>query len=210
MFRLYLVTDCAAVPGGDLAGAVTRALAAAPPGAVAVQLREKDLGGRDLLGLAERLRAATRAAGAPLLVNDRVDVALAVGADGVHLPDGGLPVTEARRLLGPGRLVGASAHSAAAVAAAAGAGADFVVFGPVFATPSKARYGPPQGLDALGAAVRAGGGVPVLAIGGIEPGRVPECVNAGAAGVAVIRSGLGAADPAAAVAALLGHLGGHA
>jgi thiamine-phosphate pyrophosphorylase len=209
VFRLYLVTDRASVPGGDLARAVERALAAAPRGAVAVQLREKDLGGRDLLRLAEALRAATRAAGAPLLVNDRVDVALAADADGVHLPGGGLPVAEARRLLGRGRLIGVSAHSAEVARAAAEAGADYVVFGPVFATPAKARYGPPQGLVALRAAVRAASPVPVFAIGGIEPDRAQDCLGASAAGVAVIRSGLGAADPAAAVAALLGHLGGN-
>jgi thiamine-phosphate pyrophosphorylase len=222
VFRLYLVTDRAAVPGGDvgrgrdadgdaprrLVRAVARAVAGAPPGAVAVQLREKDLGGRDLLRLAEELRAVTRAAGALLLVNDRVDVALAAEADGVHLPGGGLPVPEARRLLGPGRLIGTSAHSAEAARAAAEAGADFVVFGPVYATPSKLRYGPPQGPGALGAAARAAGRVPVLAVGGIEPARVPECAREGAAGVAVIRSAFGAGDPAAAVAALLERLGG--
>jgi thiamine-phosphate pyrophosphorylase len=208
VFRLYLVTDRAAVPDGDLVCAVERALAGAPPGAVAVQLREKDLGGRDLLRLAEELRAVTRAAGAPLLVNDRVDVALAAGADGVHLPGGGLPIGEARRLLGPDARIGTSAHAAEAARGAAGAGTDFVVFGPVYATPSKLRYGPPQGLAALAAAARAAGGVPVLAIGGIEPERVGECVRAGASGVAVVRSVLGAADPAAAVAALLGRLGG--
>jgi thiamine-phosphate pyrophosphorylase len=223
VFRLYLVTDRAAVPGGDLDGgrgadgnaprqlvrAVERALAAAPPGAVAVQLREKDLDGRDLLRLAEELRAVTRAAGAPLLVNDRVDVALAVEADGVHLPGGGLPISEARRLLGPGALVGTSAHAAEAARAAAEAGADFVVFGPVYATPSKLRYGPPQGLAALAAAARAARPVPVFAIGGIEPDNARDCVSAGATGVAVIRSALGADDPAAAVAALLGRLGGN-
>jgi thiamine-phosphate pyrophosphorylase len=209
VFRLYLVTDRAAIPGGDLVRAVERALAGAPRDAVAVQLREKDLEGRELLRLAAALRAVTRAAGAPLLVNDRVDVALAAEADGVHLPGGGLPVAEARRLLGAARLIGTSAHSAAAARAAAEAGADFVVFGPVFATPSKARYGPPQGLAALGDACRAAGRVPVLAIGGIEPDRVRPCISAGAAGVAVIRSGLGAVEPAAAVAALLDRLGGN-
>ncbi|MBI5482513.1 MAG: thiamine phosphate synthase [Deltaproteobacteria bacterium] len=209
MFRLYLVTDRAAVPGGDLVRAVERALAGVPPGTLAVQLREQDLGGRHLLRLAEEVRGVTRAAGVPLLVNDRVDVALAAEADGVHLPEGGLPVAEARRLLGAGRLIGASAHSAEAARAAAEAGADFVVFGPVFATPSKARYGPPQGLGPLGTAARAAGHVPVLAIGGIEPDHALECVRAGAAGVAVIRSAFGAADPAAAVAALLGRLGGN-
>lgn len=195
-FRLCLVTDRAAVRDGDLAWAVARALAGAPRGAIAVQLREEDLEGRELLELARRLRDVTRAAGAPLLVNDRIDVALAAHADGVHLPRGGVPVLEARRLLGSRRLLAVSTDSPAEVEAAAHAGADLAVFGPVFPNPSPAPGGPPQGLEALRAAAAAGT-LPVFATGGIDPGNAGVCRDAGAAGVAVTRAVLAAEDPAA-------------
>lgn len=198
--RLVLVTDRRAARDGALVPAVRAALDAGLP---AVQLREKDLAGRALFALAEELRAATAATGALLLVNDRVDVALAVGADGVHLPGGGLPVDVARRLLPAGALVGVSTH-----APGEAAGADYAFFGPVWATPSKAAFGPPQGTDALRAAVGAAGDVPVLAIGGVTAARVAEARAAGAAGVAVVAAILGAGDPAAATRDLLAALAG--
>jgi thiamine-phosphate pyrophosphorylase len=200
-FRLYVVTDAAVVPGGDLAGAVARALAAVPPGTAAVQLRAKELGGRALLEAAHALRRVTSRAGARLLVNDRVDVALLCDADGVHLPAGGLPIADARRLLGPERLIGISTHAAAETAAAAATGADFAVFGPVFFTPSKARYGAPLGTELLAQAARAQ--LPVYALGGVEPGNAAACRAAGAAGIAAIRAVLGAADPGEGAARLL-------
>jgi len=199
--RLILVTDRHATGGRDLVGVVRAALDAGLP---AVQLREKDLPGRPLLALAERLRAATARTGALLLVNDRVDVAIAAGADGVQLGAGALPAPVARRLLPPGALVGVSAHAAADVAAAAAAGADLALFGPVYATPSKA--GPPQGEARLREAVGAAA-IPVVAIGGVTAVRVAEVRAAGAAGVAVIRAILAAPDPAAATRALLAALG---
>ncbi len=198
-FRLLLITDRRVTE--DLVATVTAALTFAPAGAVAVMLREKDLPGRALLALARRLRAVTAATGAALLVNDRVDVALEAGADGVHLPAAGIPVAEARRRLGPERLVGVSTHGAAEVAAAAAAGADYATFGPVFDTPSKRRYGPPPGLEALAAAAREP--LPLYGLGGVDPGNADAVRAAGAAGVACIRAVLAAADPAAAVAALL-------
>lgn len=176
------------------------ALAAAPPGTVAVQLREKDLDGGPLYRLAVSLREITARHGASLLVNDRLDVALAAGADGVHLPSGGLPVAEVRRHF-PRGLVGVSTHSPAEVARARAEGADFAVFGPVFDTPSKRPYGPPVGIGALGEAARCG--LPVYALGGVDAGRVPEVSAVGAAGVACIRAVLAAPDPAGAVARLL-------
>ena len=196
------MTDRHATGGRDLVEVVTAALDA---GLSAVQLREKDLTGRALLTLAERLRAATARTGALLLVNDRVDVAVAVGADGVQLGGGSLPADVARRLLAPGRLVGVSTHAASEVARAAAAGADFCLFGPVYATPAKAAYGPPQGEARLRDAVRAAA-VPVLAIGGVGVAEVPRVRDAGAAGVAVIRAILAAPDAAAATRALLGAL----
>jgi thiamine-phosphate pyrophosphorylase len=194
--RLVLVTDRHATAGRDLVDVVAAALDAGLP---AVQLREKDLPGRALLTLAERLRVLTARAGALLLVNDRVDVAVAVGADGVHLGGGSLPTEVARRLLPPGALVGVSTH---APAEAASATADFVFYGPVYATPSKAAFGPPQGVTALRQAVAAAR-VPVLAIGGVTAGTVPATRAAGATGVAVIRAILAADDPALATRGLL-------
>ena len=199
--NLLLVTDRRATGGRDLVDVVDRALGAGLP---AVQLRDKDLSGRALYELAERLRAATARRGALLFVNDRVDVAVAVGADGVHLGGGALPVEVARRLLPPGALIGASVH---AVADAAAVAAEFVVFGPVFATPSKAAFGTPQGTDRLAAAVR-GAGKPVLAIGGIDAGKLDSVRATGAHGIAVIRAILGAGDPGAATRALLAGLRG--
>ncbi|HZP43155.1 MAG TPA: thiamine phosphate synthase [Candidatus Binatia bacterium] len=195
--RLVLVTDRGATGGRDLLAAVALALDAGLP---AVQLREKDLPGRELLALAERLRAATSARKALLFVNDRVDVALAVDADGVHLGQASMPAGAVRALLPPGALVGVSTHSPAELAAAAGA--DFAFFGPVFPTPSKPAA---QGEAALAAAVRATA-LPVLAIGGVTAARVPHLTGAGAAGVAVIRAILAADDPGRATRALLAAL----
>src|SRR5947209_11054689 len=188
--RLVLVTD------RHGAAVVEAALDAGLP---AVQLRDKDLPGRPLLALAERLRAATARTGALLFVNDRIDVALAAGADGVQLGTGSVPVEVARRLLPPGALVGVSTHAPGEAATAA----DFALFGPVWETPSKAGA---QGAARLGDAVRAAA-IPVLAIGGVTAERVPAVRAAGAAGVAVIRAILAAPDPGAATRALLAALG---
>jgi thiamine-phosphate pyrophosphorylase len=193
------VTDGGQTAGRDLVQVLSAALQA---GVRAVQLREKTLDTRDLCRLTERLLPSIRAAGARLLINDRADVALALHADGVHLTRRSLPPAEARRLLGPDRLIGVSCHSVADVADAAAGGADFVVFGPVYETPSKLRYGPPVGLDSLRRA-RALCPLPLLAIGGITADRVAAVMEAGADGVAAISAVLSAADPAAAAGALL-------
>ncbi|HJV55722.1 MAG TPA: thiamine phosphate synthase [Methylomirabilota bacterium] len=201
-FRLYLITDRAASTRPPLE-VVEECLGA---GLRAVQLREKDLEVRALLALAEPLREATRRHGARLLINDRADVALAVGADGVQRTHTSLPVAALRGITPPGFLIGASAHSTAEAREAATEGADFVVFGPVYDTPSKRRYGPPQGLAALEAAAAATPR-PLLAVGGITPERVREVRAAGAAGVAVIGAVYGAARPADATKAFLDVLG---
>jgi thiamine-phosphate pyrophosphorylase len=201
-FRLYLITDRAASTRPPLE-VVEECLGA---GLRAVQLREKDLEVRALLALAEPLREATRRHGARLLINDRADVALAVGADGVQRTHTSLPVAALRGITPPGFLIGASAHSTAEAREAATEGADFVVFGPVYDTPSKRRYGSPQGLAALEAAAAAAPR-PLLAVGGITPERVREVRAAGAAGVAVIGAVYGAARPADATKAFLDVLG---
>jgi thiamine-phosphate pyrophosphorylase len=197
---VHLVTDRRLAP--RLPDRVARALRGLPPGRVAVHLREKDLGGAALLALARDLVAACHAEGQLLLVNDRIDVAVLAGADGVHLPSRGVPPLDARRLVGPERLVGVSCHGEGDVLAARDGGASFATFGPVHDTPSKRAFGPPVGVDALRAAARHG--LPLVALGGVEPARVAELVRAGAAGVAAIRAWLADdADPASAVRSLL-------
>jgi len=195
--RLYLVTDRHL---GDVPSQTARALAGLAPGTALVQLREKDLDGRALHELAVALLAVTRPAGARLLVNDRLDVALACGANGVHLPEDGLPVADARALAPPGFLVAASAHDPEGAAAKSRAGAELVTIGPIWETPSKAGMGAPLGVDAIARAVGAvGGRAAVFAIGGVEtPERAAAARRAGAQGVAAIRAVFGAGDPGAA------------
>ena len=181
-----------------------------------IQLREKDLSGRDCAALAsEALRRVSRQAshvhGATcVLVNDRLDVALAEQAGGIHLGEKALPVQEAKRLLlaSPvaktlprGFLVGVSCHSFQAAQSAANAGADYIFFGPVFATPSKAGYGAPQGLKRLTELCNSVS-IPVLAIGGITLENAPACFSAGASGIAAIRLFQDSPDPASIVLAL--------
>jgi thiamine-phosphate pyrophosphorylase len=136
-----------------------------------------------------------------LLVNDRLDVAIAAGADGVHLPSAGIPPAEARRLLGATGLVGVSCHSVPEVARALAGGADFATFGPIFDTPSKRAYGSPVGTDRLAEAARLG--LPLLGLGGVDLSNAAAVVEAGASGLAAIRAWLLADDPAAVVQALL-------
>ncbi len=193
-FRLYLVTDRRRARESDLPAAVERALEGGVRG---VQLREKDLSGRELYGLAVVLRALTSRYGARLLVNDRVDVALAAGADGVHLGVASIPPAEARRLLGPGALIGCSAHDLRELAAAEEGGADFATFGPVYATPSKASFGPPVGVEAFRRACEAAR-IPLFALGGVGAGNAREVLAAGAWGIGAIGAILGAPDPSAA------------
>ena len=202
MFSLYLITDRKAAlrPVHDI---VDECLGA---GLAAVQLREKDLEVRELLDLSTRLFESTRRHGARLIVNDRADVALAAGADGVHRTHVSLPLGALRRISPAGFLIGASVHSLAEARAADSDGADFIVFGPVYDTPSKRQYGAPQGLVELG---EVAGAVsrPVLAVGGITPARVPEVLGAGARGVAVISAIFAAERPGDATKAFLDALG---
>lgn len=155
-----------------------------------IQIREKDLEARLLLELVRFAVAETRAAGARVLVNDRLDVALAANAGGVHLGENSLPleaVTAWRRSAGLADfLIGVSCHSLESARSAARGGADYIFFGPVFATPSKAAFGPPQGIDRL-REVCAAIAIPVLAIGGIRAENMQTCITAGAAGIAAMR-----------------------
>jgi thiamine-phosphate pyrophosphorylase len=201
------VTDRRATAGRPLAAVIAAALrgiagSGLRPEQIAVQLREKDLSGRELTRLAEALRLETATVGARFYVNDRIDVALAVGADGVHLGGESLSAPEARAI-GPGLIIAISAHGAGELRAAAGRGDrafDFAFLGPIYDTPSKRHYGPPLGIAELAAAAPLG--LPLVAVGGIAPENVAEVLRAGARGVACIRAVMAAPDPGAAVWAL--------
>ena len=196
---VHLITDRRLAR--DLAARADAALAGLPRGRASIHLREKDLGGRELLALARALATVCRRHGQLLLVNDRLDVALAAGADGVHLPAAGIPPGEARRIVGSGRLIGVSCHSAADVARAKAGGADFAFLSPIHDTPSKREFGPPLGVGALREAARLG--LPLVALGGIGAGNAAEARAAGAWGVAAIRAWLEGPDPAEVVRRML-------
>lgn len=197
-FDLMLITD----EGPDVAGRVERALSGSAPGRVAVQLRAKGASSGAAFRLAEHLRAITRAHGAPLLINDRVDIALAVGADGVHLPESGLPVAVARALLGAHALIGVSRHDRKGLEQAAQAGADYATLAPVHAVPGK---NPPLGIAGFAEAI-ASLRLAVYALGGVQASHVPPLCRAGARGIAVMRAVMSADDPAGVVYDLLQRL----
>ena len=193
------MTDRTQTGGRDLAEVLGQAMAAGVP---AVQLREKGLDTVEVYHLAERLLAMTRKARAALVINDRVDVAMALGADGVHLTRKSLPPREVRSLVGSRMLIGISCHGLEDVREAVDGGVDFVVLGPVYATPSKAPYGPPLTPEILREA-RKVCPLPIFGIGGVKAAQVPEVVGAGADGVAAISAVLSALDPGAATRELL-------
>lgn len=195
---LYVVLDRTAARGRDLVELLALALAG---GSRMIQLREKEWPSGRVMPLAEKLRAACAAAGATFIVNDRVDLALAVGADGVHLGQDDLPARAARPLLRPGMILGISTHSVEQARAAQADGADYVAVGSMFATTSKADFQlvGPDLMRKLRGEIR----VPLVGIGGITPDNVSEVIQAGADGVAVISAVCAAADPKAAAARFL-------
>ena len=197
--RLIVITDRALAAPRDILAVTTEALRA---GAPAVQLREKHLPPRHTAPLARRLRAAAHAAGALFFVNDRLDLALAVDADGVHLGPDDLPVPAARRTAPPGFLIGYSTDDADAAVQAIADGADYVGCGAVYATRTKAEAGPAVGLSRLTAVVRAVE-APVVGIGGITVDRAAAVLATGAAGCAVVSAVMAAPSPACAVQSFL-------
>ncbi len=198
--RLHVLTDLAS--RRDPLHDVDAALAA---GAPVIQVRAKSCPDRALYGLAEAIVMRCRLAGATCLVDDRVDVCLAVGADGVHLGLDDLPVDTARRVLGEHALIGATARDPATARRLVAEGADYLGAGPTYATSTKVGLPDPIGPDGVGL-VAAAVPVPVIAIAGITAARVPEVLAAGAHGVAVIGAISQADDPGAATEALLAAL----
>lgn len=208
---LCYVTDRLSLPHAAPSALMQKIDAILSAGVDWVQIREKDLCARELVALTREalVRAALHSQGksqaSRILVNDRIDIALAERAGGVHLGENALPVNEAARLIENHAsrkdfLVGVSCHSLEAAKSAAGGGAGYLFFGPVFATPSKAAFGPPQGVERLAEVCRTIA-IPVLAIGGITLENAAACFAAGAAGLAAIRLFQDSSDPAATVRA---------
>jgi thiamine-phosphate pyrophosphorylase len=184
--QLCYITDRRQLRSVSLAAVIRETLRA---GVDMVQIREKDLATRELMALVEEALSATRELGrgsASVIVNDRLDVALAAGADGVHLGGRSMPVQVVRRFAPRPFVIGVSCHSLGEAMAAESGGADYLVLGPVFETPSKLEYGPPLGLEML-RSVTLQMRIPVLALGGITVERIRPCLEAGASGIAGIR-----------------------
>ena len=196
--RLYLVTDQASLQGRTLTDVV---LAAVQGGVTCVQLREKSLNTRDFHAQAVALQTLLAPLDVPLIINDRIDIALACGAQGVHLGQSDLPVQSARKLLPPEVFIGWSVESVQDVARAADLPLDYLGVSPVFATPTKTDTQTPWGLPGL-AAVRAQTTLPLVAIGGVNAANAHELLRAGADSLAVVSAICAAPDPAQAAAHL--------
>lgn len=198
-FRLYLITDRKLVTRYSLL--VTAVEEAIKAGVKAVQLREKDLPTRELLDMAYKMRELTARYDIKLFINDRVDIAMCVNADGVHLGQSSIPVYAVREAVNASRFtvhsaqffIGASTHNLDEALTAEREGADFITFGPIYPTPSKLAYGKPVGIEAL-KIVSEKVAIPVFGIGGIKPDNAVEVINAGAYGVALISGILGESD----------------
>lgn len=197
-YSLYLVTDDALAGGRSIEWIVAEAVAG---GVTCVQLREKHAESRAYYERARALRERLRPLGIPLIINDRLDIALAAGADGVHLGQGDLPCVEARRIAGPNFLIGISVSTTAEAQAAARDGADYLGISPIFDTPTKTDTPPATGIDGL-RAIRAAVSLPLVAIGGIKAENAAAVVRAGADGIAVVSAIMAVADPRAAARAL--------
>ncbi len=181
-FRLLLITD-SSLTEKNLIKVID---SACKNGVKAVQLRNKILSSKDILTLAKRLRTVTKKYKASLVINDRLDIALLTGADCVHSPESGIEAGYIK-MADPKLIAGKSVHSIQSARKAEKNGYDYVLFGPVFSTPSKVKYGEPQGIEKLNK-VCSSLKIPVFAVGGISPARAKECLDAGAYGVTVIRA----------------------
>lgn len=192
-FNLYLITDRTQTGSVRLLDVVDDALKGGVRG---IQLREKDLTSRELYELAYDLRKLTVKYNARLIINDRIDIALAVDADGVHLGYNSMPIHRARKLLGSSKLIGLSCHNQVNAIMAQENGADFITFGPVYYTPSKANYGKPVGIEKLETACHLLD-IPVFALGGIKKENIEEVMTAGASGIALVSAIIASDDPVA-------------
>lgn len=190
-FNLYLITDQSQAGTISLTDIIEEALKG---GVRAVQLREKDMSSRDLYELAFDLRKLTNRYDAKLLINDRIDIAMAVDADGVHLGLNSMPLHRARRIVGNGKLIGLSCHNQVNAIMAQENGADFITFGPVYYTPSKAQYGKPVGVEKL-EIISHLLDIPVFALGGIKKANIHEVVAAGASGISLVSAVIANENP---------------
>ena len=197
--RLLVVTDRHQTHGRPLVPLLQRALTA---GISMVQLRERDLSARELMTLAHEVQAVMASRRSQLLINDRIDVALALEGVGVHLRSNSLPVSVARQMLGIQRLLGISVHSVEEAVQGESLGADYIVLGPIYETPSKQLFGPPLGIHTIEKACRLVR-IPIIGIGGVTAARAREMRRAGAFGAAVITAILGATDVESAARELL-------
>jgi thiamine-phosphate pyrophosphorylase len=193
-YSLYVITDQRTAGGRPLVEVVQAAIRG---GATVIQLRLKESSTREMLSLGRQLHELTRRAGLPLIVDDRVDVALALQAEGVHLGQKDMPAEVARRLIGPDRILGVSARSVAEAKEAEAAGADYLGVGDIFGTTSKPDAGAPIGIERF-AEIVSSVSIPVVGIGGITLENAALVMQSGAAGVAVISAVIGAPDPEAA------------
>lgn len=193
-WSVYVITDQRMAGERSILDVVRAAIRG---GATVVQLREKEVTTREMIRLGQALHEITRNAGIPLIVNDRLDVALAIDAEGVHMGQDDMPAPLARRLIGPDRILGVSAGTVEEALQAERDGADYLGVGDVYGTPSKADAGVPIGLEELAKIARAVS-TPVVGIGGITLDNASAVIEAGAAGAAVISAVIRAADPEAA------------
>jgi thiamine-phosphate pyrophosphorylase len=198
-YGLYLVTDRAACLGRDLLSVIAAAVAG---GVGLVQLREKTAGTREFVELAVAVKALLAPLGVPLLINDRIDVALAANADGAHVGQDDMPAAMARALLGPDRLLGVSTHDATEALAAAKYDVDYLGVGPIYATATKPDAKAPIGPGGL-AAIKAAVSLPLIGIGGIGADNAAAVIRAGASAVAVVSAICSAGEPEAAARSIL-------
>lgn len=197
--RLLVVTDRHQTKGRPLVPLLQQVLTAGTP---AIQLRERDLSAGELVTLAREVQAVMASSKSQLLINDRVDVALALEGVGVHLRSNSLPLPVARQMLGSQRLLGISVHAVEEAVQAEATGADYIVLGPIYETPSKQTFGPPLGIHTLEKACKLVR-IPIVGIGGVTAARAREMRGAGAFGAAVITAIFGADDVESATRELL-------